>query len=74
MKPIISNKSSKKIIILKSKNNEVPFHAQWLYEHSKNDQIRDKETGQLKIETAEIENKLNIINASIVGDNLKIIF
>ena len=74
MKPIISIKSSKKNIVLKYNKDEFPFHVQWLYEHSKNDQIRDKETGQLKIEAAEIEKELSIINASIITDNLKVLF
>lgn len=74
MKPIISIKSSKKKIIIKYNKDEFPFHVQWLYEHSKNNHIRDTETGQLKIEAAEIAKDLSIINASIVKNNLKILF
>ena len=59
----ISVKNNKKTINLKNKNKNYEVNAQWLYEHSKNSEIRDNYTNQLLIEAAEIDENLYIIHA-----------
>ena len=51
----ISVKNNKKTINLKNKTKNYEVNAQWLYEHSKNSEIRDNYTNQLLIEAAEID-------------------
>ena len=55
MKPSISNSSTSNILIISYKNKRIPFYSSWLYERSKNKDIRDCETGQLLIEASDIK-------------------
>ncbi len=70
----ISVKNNKKTINLKNKNKNYEVNAQWLYEHSKNSEIRDNYTNQLLIEAAEIDEHLYIKSAKINKNVLQIQF
>ena len=69
-----SVKNNKKTINLKNKNKNYEVNAQWLYEHSKNSEIRDNYTNQLLIEAAEIDEHLYVKSAKINKNVLQIQF
>ena len=67
MKLSISNKSTSNVLIISHKNKKIPFYSSWLYERSKNKDIRDGETGQLLIEASDIKKNLKIILSKITN-------
>ena len=74
MKPSISDSSTSNVLIISYKNKKIPFYSSWLYERSKNKDIRDGETGQLLIEASDIKKNLKIISTKITNKKIIIKF
>ena len=74
MKPSISKNSTSNVLIISYKDKKIPFYSSWLYERSKNKDIRDSETGQLLIEASDIKKNLKIISTKIMDKKITIKF